>query len=235
MKRRDLFSGVLTLLMASMLISPMKLNAQNEESSSLFDVGFDFVSSYIWRGTKFGTGPAIQPSIELAKGGFAVGGWGNYNFTSDEGAEADLYLSYGFDFGLSLGVTDYYFPGTEYFDYSDSTGAHALELNLGYAYEGFSVSANYFVNQAGSAGNEGGDLYFEVAYAFKYFGIHLGAGDGWHTTEADTDESDFNICNIGITSSKDIKITENFSLPIFGGVIWNPDLKQFHVLAGVTF
>jgi hypothetical protein len=235
MKRNDLFSGVLTLVMASMLISPLNLKAQDEESSSLFDVGFDFVSSYIWRGTKFGTGPAIQPSIELAKGSFAVGGWGNYNFTSDEGAEADLYASYAFNFGLSLGVTDYYFPGTEYFDYSDSTGAHAFEINLGYEYEGFSVAANYFMNQAGAAGNDGGDLYFEVAYAFKHFGIHLGAGDGWHTTEADADESDFNICNIGITSSKDIKITENFSLPLFGGVIWNPDTKQFHVLAGVSF
>jgi hypothetical protein len=235
MKRSDLFSGVLTLVIASMLISPMNMNAQDEESSSLFDVGFDFVSSYIWRGTKFGTGPAIQPSIELSKGGFAVGGWGNYNFTSNEGAEADIYLSYGFDFGLSLGVTDYYFPGTGYFDYSDSTGAHAFEIRLGYAYEGFSVSANYLMNQAGAAGNDGGDLYFELGYSFKYFGIHLGAGDGWYTTEADADESDFNVCNIGITSSKDVKITEDFSLPIFGGVIWNPDAKQFHVVAGVTF
>jgi hypothetical protein len=212
----------------------MNLNAQDEESESLFNVGLDFVSSYIWRGTKFGTGPAIQPSIELATGGFAVGGWGNYNFTSDEGAEADLYMSYTFDFGLSLGITDYYFPGTEYLDFSDSTGAHALELNLGYAYEGFSVAANYFMNKAGSAGNEGGDLYFELAYAFKYFEIHLGAGDGWHTTEASADESDFNVCNIGITSSKDIKITDNFSLPLFGGVIWNPDAKQFHVVAGIS-
>jgi len=221
--------------MASMLISPMNLNAQEEESSSLFDVGLDFVSSYIWRGTKFGSGPAIQPSIEFAIGGFALGGWGNYNFTSNEAAEADLYISYGFDFGLSLGVTDYYFPGTEYFDYSEVTGAHAFEINLAYAYEGFSTSANYFVNEAGAAGNEGGDLYFELGYSFKYFGIHLGAGDGWHTTEADADESDFNVCNIGITSSKDIKISENFSLPLFGGVIWNPDAEQFHVVAGLTF
>ncbi len=235
MKRSDLFSGVLTLLLVSMVFAPVNLNAQDEESESLFNVGFDFVSSYIWRGTKFGTGPAIQPGIELSKGGFAVGGWGNYNFTSDEGAEADLYLSYAFNFGLSLGITDYYFPGTEYFDISDSTGAHAFEINLGYEYEGFSVAANYFMNQAGGAGNDGGDLYFELAYAFKYFGIHLGAGDGWHTTEADAEESDFNVCNIGITSSRDIKITENFSLPIFGGVIWNPDAKQFHVVAGVTF
>ena len=147
MKRKHLFCSGLTLLFVSMVFTPMQVNAQEEESESLFNVGIDFVSSYIWRGTKFGTGPAVQPSIELSKGGFAVGGWGNYNFTSDEGAEADLYLSYGFDFGLSLGVTDYYFPGTEYFDYSDSTGAHAFEINLAYAHKGFSIAANYFINQ----------------------------------------------------------------------------------------
>ncbi|NOR33391.1 MAG: hypothetical protein GQ579_01790 [Bacteroidales bacterium] len=237
MKRSDLSGGLLGLLMVSMLISPMKLNAQDEETASLFDVGLDFVSSYIWRGTKFGTGPAVQPSIELATGGFAVGGWGNYNFTADEGAEADICLSYSFKFGLSIGVTDYYFPGTEFFDFSTENGAQAFEVNLGYEYKGFLAAANYFINEAGGAGNEGGDLYFELGYGFKYFAIHFGAGNGWHTVEDENNpnEADFNICNIGISSSKDIKITESFSLPLFGAVILNPDTKQFHVVAGVSF
>ena len=106
MKKKHLRGGVLTLLMATMIFAPMQVNAQEDESESLFDVGFDFVSSYIWRGTKFGTGPAIQPSISLSTGGFTVGGWGNYNFTSDEGAEADIYLSYDFNFGLFLKISN---------------------------------------------------------------------------------------------------------------------------------
>lgn len=230
MKRTHVINGVLTLMVVNFFVSPMNLNGQGEESSSPIGVGFDLVSSYLWRGTKFGVGPAMQPSIEFTRGGFAIGGWGNYNFTSLEGAEADLYVSYSFGFGLSLGVTDYYFPGTEFFDFSDSTGAQAFEVNMGYDYEGFSASANYFMNQAGSAGTQGGDMYFELGYTFKYFGIHVGAGDGWHTTEGN-----FAICNIGITSTAEIKITDNFSLPIFGAVILNPDKEQFHVVAGITF
>ena len=91
MKRKDLFGGVFALLMTTMIFSPMNMNAQEEEKSSPFDVGGDLVSSYLWRGTKYGTGPAIQPYLSYSIGGFEIGGWGNYCFTSNEAAEADLY------------------------------------------------------------------------------------------------------------------------------------------------
>ena len=230
MKRKDLFGGVLALLMASMILSPISVNAQEEQKSSPFDVGADLVSSYLWRGTKFGTGPAIQPYLSFAVGGFEIGGWGSYCFTSNEGAEADIYLSYGFDFGLSFGVTDYYFPGSDYLDWSSESGTHGVELNLGYEIKGFSASANYMFNEAPTAGTTGGDLYFELGYAFKYFGLHLGAGDGWHT-----EGNSFAICNIGISASKEIKITENYALPLSGSLIWNPEREQYHVVIGISF
>jgi hypothetical protein len=235
MKKTPLFFGVTVLLMVSMIITPGKLNAQQEDPSSPFSVGGDLVSSYLWRGTKFGTGPAIQPYVELGLGNFSIGGWGSYCFTSDEAAEADLYFSYGFDFGLSIGLTDYYFPGTPYFDYSTETGSHAFEINLGYEIGGLSLGANYFLNEAGSAGTAGGDMYFEVAYGFDSFGFVLGAGNGWHTMEADADESDFAVCNIGLTASKKVKITDSYSLPLSGALILNPDTEQFHVVAGISF
>lgn len=235
MKKTPLFVGVTVLLMVSMIFTPGNLNAQQEDSSSPFSVGGDLVSSYLWRGTKFGTGPAIQPYVELGLGNFSIGAWGSYCFTSDEAAEADLYLSYGFDFGLSIGMTDYYFPGTPYFEYSTESGSHAFEINLGYELKGFSLSANYILNEAGGAGTAGKDLYFEVGYGFESFGFILGAGNGWHTMEADADESDFNLCNIGVTASKEIKISDSFSLPVSGALILNPDTEQFHVVVGISF
>jgi len=239
MSRKDLFSGVVALLMVSMIYSPMNVNAQDEEpsqrarrsqKSSPFDMGGDLVSSYIWRSTKFGTGPAIQPYLSYAVGGFEIGGWGSYCFTDNEAAEADLYLSYGFDFGLSIGLTDYYFPGTQYFDYSTESGSHAFEINLGYEIKGFSIAANYVMNQAGSAGSAGNDLYFEAGYGFKYFSLFAGAGDGWHTSNGN-----FNVCNIGITAEHEINISEKFALPVSGALIWNPQREQFHVVVAVSF
>lgn len=235
MKRTLSFKGVLMLLAIGIVISSFNLYAQ-EESSSPFSVGGNFVSSYLWRGIKIGTGPAIQPYVELGLGNFAVGGWGSYCFTGDEGAEADLYLSYGFDFGLSIGMTDYYFPGSKYFDYSTATGSHAFEVNLGYELGGLSLKANYFLNEAGGAGTPGGDMYFESGYSLGSFGFVLGAGNGWHTAETiDSDESDFNICNIGMIASTELKVTDSFSLLVNGALILNPDTEQFHVVVGISF
>lgn len=233
MKRSRLTGATLTLLAAMTMISSMNVQAQDSESP--FSVGGDLVSSYLWRGTKFGTGPAIQPYLELALGNFAIGGWGSYCFTTNEAAEADLYVSYGFDFGLSVGLTDYYFPGTEYFDYSTESGSHAFEINLGYEIGGLAIGANYFLNEAGGAGTDGGDMYFELGYSFSHFGIFVGGGNGWHTVEMDADESDFNVVNIGITASKEIAITENYALPVSGSLILNPDTEQFHVVVGISF
>ena len=229
MKKIRVFSVVLTLLALSFLIIPIKLDAQ-EEDSSPFSAGGDLESSYLWRGSKFGTGPAIQPYMELALGNFSIGGWGSYCFTTNEGAEADLYISYGFDFGLSIGMTDYYFPGTEYFDYSTESGAHAFEINLGYEIARLSIGANYFLNEAGGAGTAGGDMYFELGYSFDSFGLVLGGGNGWHTPDGE-----FAVCNVGVTTSKDLKITESFSLPVSGALILNPATEQFHVVVGVSF
>ena len=229
MKRTDLHRCLVGILVATLIGTPALMNGQ-DDSSSPFSAGGDLVSSYLWRGSKFGTGPAIQPYVELALGNFTVGGWGSYCFTTNEAAEADLYLSYGFNFGLSIGLTDYYYPGTQYFDFSDSTGAHGLEVNLSYEIAGFSVGANYMINEAGGAGTAGGDMYFELGYSFDSFGVFVGAGDGWHTSDGE-----FAVCNIGITSSTAIEITDSFSLPVSGALILNPEQEQFHVVVGISF
>lgn len=215
----------------AIFIGTVNLNAQDESSSS-FDAGADIVSNYIWRGTKFGTGPAVQPFVEFSAGNFTIGSWGSFGVTDNEAAEADLYLSYGFDFGLSLGLTDYYYPGTPYTDYSstDSTGSHGFEINAGYEIGGLSIGANYMLNQAGAAGTAGGDMYFELGYGFESVSVFVGGGNGWHTSTGD-----FALCNIGMTVSKEIEISEKFALPVSGSVIFNPDRDQFYVVFGVSF
>lgn len=191
-----------------------------------FDVGTDIYSSYVWRGTQY-CGPAIQPYVEYSTGGFAIGAWGSAGF--DGYMEMDLYASYGFDFGLSLGLTDYYYPGTEYFDVSDTTGAHGFEINLGYEIGGLSVAANYMLNEAGGAGTVGEDMYFELGYAFENVDIFVGAGDGWHTPDGE-----FGIVNVGLGTSKEIEITDKFSLPMSGSIILNPTTEQFYITVGVS-
>jgi hypothetical protein len=224
MKRQWLlFAGVI----AGLLITT-GLRAQDEESKSKFSAGADLYTNYVWRGTKLGTGPAVQPTVKFSTGGLTIGVWGSFDASGYQ--EADPYISYAFPFGLSVGLTDYYYPGQQLFETSDTAGSHALEINAGYTTGGLSLSANYIVNQAGGAGSAGGDKYFQAGYAFKYFNIFLGAGDGWHTSDGK-----FAICNIGIGTTKEIKITDSFSIPVNGQVIVNPEREQLYVVVGFSF
>lgn len=200
------------------------LNVQAQESS--WSTGVDFVSSYVWRGTKFGTGPAMQPSVEFSTGGFAIGAWGSYGLTIDEAAEADLYTSYGFDLGesssLTLTLTDYYFPGSEYFDGDSHFFEPMVSLGLG----NFSLTAAYM---KGSKDSGVEDVYFEAGLTAGAVNLFVGAGDGAYTMDGD-----FDLCNIGIGTSKEIKITDSFSLPVSGTAILNPSSEQFHIVVAIS-
>jgi hypothetical protein len=225
MKKPGLFFSGLVLLS---VISTFQLGGQEAVAGSNFNVGTDFYSSYIWRGSKFGQGPSLQPYLELSAGGLAVGVWGSFDAFGY--TEADPYISYSFPFGLSIGLTDYYYPGLEFFDLSTATGSHAFEVNGGFETGGLSLSANYIINEAGGAASTGGDLYFEAGYSFPNLDIFIGAGDGWHTSDGE-----FNFCNIGVGTSRDIAITDRFSLPLSGQIILNPDKEQLYVIAGFSF
>ena len=193
--------------------------------------GVDFYSTYVFRGVAF-SGPSIQPYVEFSSGGFALGAWGSQGIDGSAAngslgfQEMDLYVSYEFDFGLSLGITDYYYPGSEYFD-GDS---HAFEVNSGLEISNFSLSANIVLNEAAEAGSAGSDLYFEAGYSFGEVDLFAGAGDGWHTTNGD-----FALVNVGLGTSKYIAITDKFSLPISGAIILNPNTEQFFIVAGISF
>ena len=203
-------------LLLLMVLAP---NLQAQE----WNTGLDIYSSYVWRGTKFGSGPAFQPSVEFSAGGFAVGAWGSYSASTDEAAEADLYMNYGFELGekssLTFTVTDYYFPGSSWL-----TGtSHYIEPMVNLGLGAFSLTGAYMMNDGA------GDIYLEAAVAAGPVNITLGGGDGAYTVD-----SKFNICNIGISTSKEIKITDTFTLPVSGAAILNPSSEQFHIVVGIS-
>lgn len=251
MKKTLLIAASLLLLVA---FAP-KVNAQEEEESP-WSAGLDIYSSYIWRGAKFGSGPAFQPGVSFAKGGFEIGAWGSVNASMDEGFEMDLYASYGFG-PVSITVTDYYFGG----DWTQYSTTHYLEPSVGLSLGDFSVMGAFMFlagtdAEAGveempakvdlttgiitpavegmDAVEETGfgssmDMYFEAGYSFGSVDLTLGAGNGQYTSDGD-----FNLCNISLGTSKEIPITESFSLPVSGAVILNPSTGGFFITVGIS-
>lgn len=215
----------ITLLVFTLLaICILNVNAQ-EEKKSPFTVGADFYSNYIWRGTKFGTGPAFQPSVKFNTGGLTIGVWGSFDTSGY--TEADPYISYTFSNGLSVGLTDYYYPSLGGSFSADS--ANAYEVNAGFTKGGLSLSANYILNKAKLPASTGNDMYFQAGYAFSNFNISVGAGDGWHTSD-----TKFNVCHVGIGTGKVIKISDSFSIPVTGQVIVNPEKNLLYLVVGFS-
>lgn len=226
MKSLKSLTGKAILLIIINSLSPY-VSAQ-EKSGSTFNVNAGLFSSYVWRGSKLGNGPAFQPSVSFSGGGLTMGVWGSF----DAGGymEADPYISYSFPSGLSLGLTDYYMPGLSLFETSEETGSHGLELNCGFEKGSLSLSANFIFNKAGGVGSEGGDLYFEAGYAFNKVSIFAGAGDGWHTSDGE-----FNLCSLGLEVSKVIQVTDRFQIPVTGQIVVNPEKEKLFVVVGISF
>ena len=200
--------------------------ATAQEDESNFSVGADLVSSYVWRGAQFGSGPAIQPGVSYATGGLEVGAWGSNSFDLNEGFEADLYASYSFEFGLGIAFTDYYFGG----DWMDGD-MHYFEPALSYGIGDFSLLAAYMIGGGKDLEDEYNtqDMYFEAAYAFGDVSVFVGAGDGAYTVDGD-----FAIANVGMSYSKDLALG-SFALPMSGSVVLNPSTGGFYTVVGVSF
>ena len=223
---------LLSIIFIGIIIPFQESRAQENDKASPFSANIDIYSGYVWRGTLF-SGPSVQPSLSWQHQGLKFGGWASQDFAGTYN-EADLYASYSFNFGLSFGITDYYYPGLSYFDFSDTTGSHAYEINLGYTIGKLSLAANYVLNKAGGAASAGGDVYFELKYNFKYIGLFAGAGNGWLTIEEPGNDDKFGFVNIGASISKELKINERISVPLNCSAIWNPQAEQFFIVAGFS-
>ena len=215
--------------------------AQNEEKVETIISG-DIVSSYIWRGQDLGSA-AIQPTLRVGYKGLSLTAWGSYGLVnSDDVKELDLTLAYSFG-RLNIGVTDYWFdagldPDNRYFKYDAHGTNHLFEANIGYDFG--IASLQWFTNFAGNDGvnNDGKraySSYVEAAVPFKLSSIEWTATAGavpFATTFYGT--SGFAVTNLSLRATKEIKVTDTFSIPIFGQVTANPCSQKAYLVLGFT-
>jgi hypothetical protein len=78
--------------------------------------------------------------------------------------------------------------------------------------------------------------YVEFGYTFKYFSPFLGItpsqgyyGDGYNGIGG------FGVCNLGITATKNLKISDAFSLPLKATLGFNPQKEDAYCVFGITF
>ena len=227
------------VLMAMMIATGMSATAQDEIETT---ISGDIVSSYIWRGQDLGSA-AIQPTLGVGYKGLSLSAWGSYGLVNTaDTKEFDLTLAYTTG-GFNIGVTDYWFsagldPDARYFKYDAHGTNHVFEANIGYDFVPFSLQ--WFTNFAGNDGtNKDGkraySSYMEVVVPFKLATIEWTATAGavpWATTSYGT--NGFAVTNLALKATKEIKVTDTFSIPVFGQVVGNPCSQKAYLVFGFT-
>ena len=229
------------VLMAIVMATGMSATAQDEVETT---VAADVVSQYVWRGQDLGN-VSLQPTLGIGYKGLSLSAWGSVGLAdADDTKEFDLTLAYTIG-GLNIGITDYWFnagldPDNRYFMYNAHSTNHVFEANIGYDFGVASVQ--WFTNIAGNDGvNKDGkracSSYLELAVPFKLATVDWTASVGaipWATSFYNGWTSGFAVTNVSLKATKDIKVTDSFSIPIFGQVMANPRTQNAYLAFGFT-
>ena len=232
------------VLFAMGLVLSCTALAQDEIETT---ISGDIVSQYIWRGQDLGNA-AIQPTLGIAYKGLSLSAWGSYGITNaDDTKELDLTLAYTVG-GFNIGITDYWFsevanggdPDGRYFKYEAHSTNHVFEANIGYDF-GF-ASLQWYTNFAGNDGlNKNGkraySSYFEAAVPFRLATVDWTATAGavpYATDFYNEWTGGFSVTKLALKATKDIKITDTFSVPLFAELSANPRTQKAYLVVGLT-
>ena len=227
------------VFMAMMIATGLSATAQDEIETT---VGADIVNQYIWRGQDLGD-VSLQPTLGIGYKGLSLTAWGSVGLSDFlDTKEFDLTLAYTVG-GFNIGITDYWFdagldPDGRYFKYDAHGTNHVFEANVGYDFGVASLQA--YTNFAGNDGtNKDGkraySTYVELAAPFKLATVDWSAAVGavpFATTSYGT--NGFAVTNVSLKATKDIKVTDSFSIPIFGQVVANPCSQNAYLVFGFT-
>lgn len=224
------------------LFSAVTVSAQSKAS---FHGGADLVSSYIWRGS-YNAGASIQPSLDFAVAGLSVSAWGSVDFGGNGKKEVDLSAKYSWK-GLTVGVTDYWWAGEgalNYFHYANGSTSHLFEGNVSYQLpcEKFPLILSWNTFFTGADLDENGDrnysTYIELCYPFSIKSVDLraivGAAPWYSPAFLPSENRGFSVCNVSLAAQKSIKCTDNFSLPLYSQLIFNPATEDIHLVFGLS-
>jgi hypothetical protein len=248
MKTKLFLVPAVFLLMCSPLFSQDNAAQDSvKESKIKLKVTTDIVSSFIWRGTVGSPDPNIQPTVAVTSGGFEAGIWGSTDFRADY-KEIDLYLAYTLkSFKISITDYDWIFKNNSFFDYKNASTDHILEAGLAFlGTEKFPLSISLYTMFYGAdkkwdaasesfSTRQNYSTYLELGYTFGKSGIFLGMtpANGYYGAGYGN-VSGFAVCNLGLTSTRNIRITPEFELPLKGTVYLNPQAESIHFVIGFT-
>lgn len=226
--------------------SSLKICAQEEQKQTdfKFDVNADFVSRYIWRGQKLSETPAVQPSMSFSYKNITIGTWASYSFGNEPVQEIDMFLSYQISI-FTFTLNDYFFPNNslsdyvDYLDWNRGSTQHWLEAIVevsGIENLPLNLLAGVFVAGADVDNDTIAQYsaYIELSYDFKIKDIENQVFVGL-TPYLGYYSKEFNFVNIGYKATKNIQLSQKFSIPLTSALMLNPANKNIMFQAIISF
>ena len=201
-------------------------------------IGADLVNQYIWRGQELGN-VSLQPTLGVGYKGFSLSAWGSVGISNwADTKELDFTLDYSYK-GLNVGITDYWFSKGSYFQYKNGKTTHIWEGFVGYDFK--ILSAQWYTNFGGDDGTDSNgkraySSYFNLSVPFQLAAVEWEASIGvvpWGTTLYGN--RDFAVTNVSLFATKDFTITERNHIPIYVGLVANPNSEKLYLLFGLSF
>jgi len=218
--------------------------SQDSTCTVSFSVSADIVSQFIWRGAVASATPNIQPAVGFSANKFSVGTWGSTDFTGNV-KEIDVFVGYSIK-GLSITLTDYFWnTQKKYFDFDNSSTGHIFELGVAYQNEKFPLNIYagtmfygedktvFYTNTNTDSLANNYSTYIQLDYTFTILSNNLNVFMG-ATPFTGMYGKDFAVIHAGFTATKEIKITNNFSLPIFATFAANPQSQNYFAFFGIS-
>jgi hypothetical protein len=200
--------------------------------------------------------PNLQPNLTAVYKNLSIGSWASYDLVGNY-YETDLFVSYTAQ-KLTFTVTDYFWSyNARYFNYKNANTAHIVEAMVTFNGDdscpfyltaatfiyGADKRANYDPTEA-DAKRQNYSSYIEAGYRFKVGASSvtsfIGATptDGYYGDGAGVagraNVKGFQLVNAGVTTTKNLQISDRFSVPLKASLIANPVLEKVFLVVGFT-
>ncbi|MCK9629191.1 MAG: hypothetical protein M0R37_11455 [Bacteroidales bacterium] len=236
-----------------LILFAVNINAQE------LSFGGDLFNRYVWRGLDLGgKSPSIQPWMRLDMGNekhlVSIGAWSAFSLSGTSNDETDLYLSYSYKSTFTATLTDYFFPGLntgskdKYFEWGKESTGHILEGTVAFnGTDKIPVTILFSMNLFGNdSRRSNGEIfmskYIEIGYKTKIYKTDFNAfiGAALDKPDINAGETAFylntkpSVTNIGLKLSKEIKLTDHFSVPVQCSLVANPNLNKIYMILGFS-
>ena len=213
--------------------------------SSNFHLSLDLQTKYMWRGMEMMTeesSPVVFPGINYQWKGLYAYAMGGYAINGKY-AEVDLGVSYTWK-GLTLGLSDYYYPTVNGKDDEYVGGKHNghwLEACITYAPEKVPLwitISNFFAGDDDAYDDDSGNkkqaysTYMEVGTYYDFLDnnrLSLAVGMTPNKSCYTNYQKKFAVCNLDLKYTYNVQFKNGWTLPLSAEYIYNPSFDKSYV------